>query len=71
MHSRVLSELAHVFAKPVSMVLEKSWQSGEVLVTGKRETLHPFLKRVEKKTPGATDLLASPQCLGRSWNRSS
>ena len=40
-------------------------------VTGKRETLHPFLKRVERRTLGTTDLSASPLCLGRSWNRSS
>ena len=39
------------------------------LVTGRRETFHPFLKRVERRTLGTTDLSASPLCLGRSWNR--
>ena len=28
------------------------------LLTGKRETLHPFLKKVERRTLGATDLSA-------------
>jgi len=41
------------------------------LVTRKQETLCPFLKRVERRTQGTTDLSASHLCLGRSWNRSS
>jgi len=36
----------------------------------KAEVFSSFLKRVEKRTLGTTDLSASPLCLGRSWNRS-
>ena len=32
------------------------------LVTGKKETLHPFFKRVERRTLGTTNLSASPLC---------
>ena len=36
-----------------------------------RETLYPFLKRVERRTLGTTDLLDLALCLGRSWNKPS
>ena len=41
------------------------------LVTGKMETLYPFLKRLKKDDPGTTDLSVSPLFWGRSRNRSS
>jgi len=41
------------------------------LMTGRMETLHPLLKRVEKRTLGTTDFSASSPCPGRSWNTSS
>jgi len=69
MHPRVLKALADAVAKPLSMIFERSRQSGEV--PGKRETLGPFLKKVERRTLGTTDMSASPLCLGRSWNRCS
>jgi len=68
MHPRVLKELADAIARQLSMIFERSWQS-KSLVTGGREILCPFLKKVGRRNLGTTDLSASPLCLGRSWNR--
>ena len=51
-HPRVLREMADVVAEPLSIIFEKSWLSGEVPVTGKRETLFLFLRKGERVTQG-------------------
>ena len=51
---RVLKEMADVVAEPLSIIFEKSWLFGEVPVTGKRESLIPFLRKGERKTHGTT-----------------
>lgn len=52
MYRRVLMELTNVIVKPFSMIFENLWQSGEIPVDWKRETLYILLKRVERETPG-------------------
>ncbi|GAB0187060.1 mitochondrial enolase superfamily member 1 [Grus japonensis] len=51
-HPRVLRELADVIARPLSIIFQRSWESGEVPVDWKLANVVPIFKKGKKEEPG-------------------
>ena len=52
MYPRVLWEMADVIAKPLSMISERSWQSGEVPGDWRKGNIAPIFKKGRKDDSG-------------------
>ncbi|KFP28835.1 RNA-directed DNA polymerase from mobile element jockey, partial [Colius striatus] len=52
MHPRVLRELADVIAKPLSIIFEHSWRTGEVPEDWRKANVTPAFKKGRKDNPG-------------------
>ncbi|KFO59836.1 hypothetical protein N302_08918, partial [Corvus brachyrhynchos] len=63
-HSRVLSNFTDVVAKPLSRILEKSWQSGEVSGDWKKGTILPIFIQGRKEDLGNYSPVSLPSVPG-------
>ena len=70
-HPRVLRELAEVLSKPLSIIYQQSWLTGEVPVDWRLAHVMSIYKKGWKEDPGNYRPISLTSCWGRfCWSRS-
>ncbi|KFP28178.1 RNA-directed DNA polymerase from mobile element jockey, partial [Colius striatus] len=64
-HPRMLRELADVIAKPLSILFEQSWRTGEVPEDWRKASVTPVFKKVRKEDPGNYRLVSLTSIPGK------
>jgi len=65
MHPRVLRELADVAAEPLSIILERSWRTGEGPKDWRKANITPVFKEGRKEDPGNYRLVSHTFITGK------
>ena len=67
LHPTVLRDLADMVAKTLSIILQQSWLTRNVMVDWRLANVTPIFKKSQKDGSGSY-LSVSPSCQGRLWN---
>ncbi|KAJ7415597.1 hypothetical protein BTVI_37847 [Pitangus sulphuratus] len=62
-----LRKMVDIIARPLTIIFERSWRSGEVLEDWKIANVTPVFKKGKKEDPGTTSQSASSQSLERDY----
>ncbi|KFV82251.1 hypothetical protein N308_03102, partial [Struthio camelus australis] len=69
MHPRVLRELADVVARPLSIISERSWRSGEEPEAWKRASVTPVFQKGKEEEPGNCRPVSLPSIRGKGMEQ--